>query len=188
MQRGATTSHKLEQNSNYLLAKIKLVIRRNNMKYFATLLIVSVLTGCAQSGVYRENRNEIIETYYATVDSVEIIKLQSKAAEGAVLGGVTGLVDNLDGNTEEMVAGTIIGALIGGLFTGLYESIFDGGHTAYQYQLTTKSNAHLSVIVSRENKHEIGQCVRVSKSEKVSLHAAHASLCEPKPLNTLASN
>lgn len=153
------------------------------MKNIFTLLLIVLLTGCAQSGIYRENRNEIIETYFATVNSVKEVQLESKAAEGAIVGGVTGLAENLDGNSEEMIAGTIAGAIVGALFTSLYESIFDGGYSAYEYQLTTTKQEQISIVVSKENYHEIGQCVRIRKSEKVSLSAVDSSLCN----NQLAS-
>ena len=82
-----------------------------------SLIALLLLSGCASQGVDRDDQGHIIKHYYATVESIEKVKLSSEIGTGIMVGAGIGLAEDLDGNTEDMMSGAIAGALIGGLFT-----------------------------------------------------------------------
>ena len=106
------------------------------------LLSALLLTGCASQGVDREDQNQIIKEYYASVVSVTPVTLSSKVETGIVAGAGLGVLEEIDGNTEDMMAGGLAGALVFGLFTALFE----GDNEAFQYHLNSTEQGELNVI------------------------------------------
>jgi outer membrane lipoprotein SlyB len=137
-----------------------------------SLIALLLLSGCASQGVDRDDQGHIIKHYYATVESIEKVKLSSEVGTGIMVGAGVGLAEDLDGNTEDMISGAIAGALVGGLFTALFE----GGNTAYQYTLNDAENGEFIVIQKRKLPNTT-RCVRVKTGNKVQLEAANNSFC-----------
>ena len=137
-----------------------------------SLIALLLLSGCASQGVDRDDQGHIIKHYYATVESIEKVKLSSEIGTGIMVGAGIGLAEDLDGNTEDMISGAIAGALIGGLFTALFE----GGNTAYQYTLNDVDNGEFNVI-QKTKLPKNTRCVRVKTGNKVKLEAANDSFC-----------
>ncbi|AQP98672.1 hypothetical protein H5119_19715 [Pseudoalteromonas sp. SG45-5] len=138
------------------------------------LIAVLLLSGCASQGVDRNNQNHIVKRYYASLQSVQKVTLSSEVGTGIAAGAGFGLVDSLDGNTEDMVGGAIVGGLVGGLFTALFE----GGNTAYQYNLYAAKEGEFTVI-QKQKLDNSTQCVVVNAGEKVTLEPVDNKYCTP---------
>ncbi|MBW4966639.1 hypothetical protein KZZ04_09710 [Pseudoalteromonas sp. CR1] len=137
-----------------------------------SLIALLLLSGCASQGVDRDDQGHIIKHYYATVESIEKVKLSSEVGTGIMVGAGVGLAEDLDGNTEDMISGAIAGALVGGLFTALFE----GGNTAYQYTLNDAENGDF-IVIQKKKLPNTTRCVRVKTGNKVQLEAANNSFC-----------
>ena len=137
-----------------------------------SLIALLLLSGCASQGVDRDDQGHIIKHYYATVESIEKVKLSSEVGTGIMVGAGVGLAEDLDGNTEDMISGAIAGALVGGLFTALFE----GGNTAYQYTLNDAENGDF-IVIQKKKLPNTTRCVRVKTGNKVKLEAANNSFC-----------
>jgi uncharacterized protein YcfJ len=137
-----------------------------------SLIALLLLSGCASQGVDRDDQGHIIKHYYATVESIEKVKLSSEVGTGIMVGAGVGLAEDLDGNTEDMISGAIAGALVGGLFTALFE----GGNTAYQYTLNDEENGEF-IVIQKKKLPNSTRCVRVKTGNKVQLEAANNSFC-----------
>lgn len=137
-----------------------------------SLIALLLLSGCASQGVDRDDQGHIIKHYYATVESIEKVKLSSEVGTGIMVGAGVGLAEDLDGNTEDMISGAIAGALVGGLFTALFE----GGNTAYQYTLNDAENGDF-IVIQKKKLPNSTRCVRVKTGNKVQLEAANNSFC-----------
>ncbi|KTF08586.1 hypothetical protein [Pseudoalteromonas sp. 10-33] len=137
-----------------------------------SLIALLLLSGCASQGIDRDDQGHIIKHYYATVESIEKVKLSSEVGSGIMVGAGVGLAEDLDGNTEDMISGAIAGALVGGLFTALFE----GGNTAYQYTLNDAENGEF-IVIQKKKLPNSTRCVRVKTGNKVKLEAANNSFC-----------
>lgn len=137
------------------------------------LIAVLLLSGCASQGVDRNNQNQIVKRYYASVESMQHVTLLSEVGTGIAAGAGFGFVDSLDGNSEEMVGGAIIGGLVGGLFTALFE----GGNDAYQYSLYSANEGEFTVI-QKQKLDKSTQCVVVIAGDKVKLEPVDKQYCE----------
>jgi outer membrane lipoprotein SlyB len=137
-----------------------------------SLIALLLLSGCASQGVDRDDQGHIIKHYYATVESIEKVKLSSEIGTGIMVGAGIGLAEDLDGNTEDMISGAIAGALVGGLFTALFE----GGNTAYQYTLNDVDNGEF-IVIQKTKLPKSTRCVRVKTGNKVKLEATNDSFC-----------
>ena len=136
------------------------------------LLSALLLTGCAPQGVGREDQNQIIKEYYASVVSVTPVTLSSEVNTGIVAGAGIGVLETIDGNTEEMIAGGIIGALVFGLFT----AIFEGDNEAFQYHLNSTEQGEFKVIQKQKLPESIS-CVKVRSTKTVELIVADVENC-----------
>ena len=136
------------------------------------LLSALLLTGCATQGVDREDQNQIIKEYYASVVSVTPVTLSSEVNTGIVAGAGFGVLETIDGNTEEMIAGGIIGALVFGLFT----AIFEGDDEAFQYHLNSTEQGEFKVIQKQKLPESIS-CVKVRSTKTVELIVADVENC-----------
>jgi outer membrane lipoprotein SlyB len=142
-------------------------------KYILGFVSLSILTGCASQGVNRADQNEIVQEFYASVESVKQVELSSEVKTGIVGGAVVGTIDELDGNSEDMISGAIAGALVGGIFT----AIFEGSNDAYEYQLKSKQKGNFALI-QKEQLAENAGCVKVRVASKVQLSSTDAVNCD----------
>jgi outer membrane lipoprotein SlyB len=149
---------------------IKRLIIGERMKKL--LLSALLLSGCATQGVGREDQNQIIKEYYASVVSVTPVTLSSEVNTGIVAGAGIGVLETIDGNTEEMIAGGIIGALVFGLFT----AIFEGDDEAFKYHLNSTEQGEFNVIQKQKLPESIS-CVKVRSTRIVELIVADVENC-----------
>ena len=137
------------------------------------LLSALLLTGCASQGVDREDQNQIIKEYYASVVSVTPVTLSSEVETGIVAGAGLGVLEEIDGNTEDMIAGGLAGALVFGLFTALFE----GDNEAFQYHLNSTEQGEFNVIQKQKKIPESVHCVKVRSGREVELIAVNPEHC-----------
>ncbi|MDN3393446.1 MULTISPECIES: hypothetical protein [unclassified Pseudoalteromonas] len=138
-----------------------------------SLIMVILLSGCASPGIDRADQNQVVKRYYASVESIQKVTLSSEVGTGIAAGAGFGFVDSLDGNKEEMIGGAIVGGLVGGLFTALFE----GGNTAYQYNLYAADEGKFTVI-QKKKLDKNTKCVLVNAANKVTLSTTDTSNCE----------
>jgi uncharacterized protein YcfJ len=136
------------------------------------LLTLVLLSGCATQGIDRADQNKITKEFYASVISIEQVKLSSEVGSGIVGGAAIGVIDELDGNREDMIAGGLVGALIGGFFTALFE----GSNEAYQYTLNSAVEGEFSII-QKERIDTTTACVKVRIGNKASISAVAEDNC-----------
>jgi outer membrane lipoprotein SlyB len=136
------------------------------------LLGALLLTGCASQGVDRNDENQIIKEFYASIESVTPVTLSSEVNTGIVAGAGIGLLEGIDGNHEDMIAGAIGGAIIFGLFT----AIFEGDNSAFKYHLNSKNHGEFDVVQKKKISESMS-CVKVRSGKKVELIAVKAENC-----------
>jgi hypothetical protein len=136
------------------------------------LMSALLLSGCASPGVDRNDENQLIKEFYASVVSVTPVTLSSEVKTGIVTGAGIGVLDELDGNHEDMIAGGIAGALVFGLFTALFE----GDNKAFQYRLNSKTDGEFEII-QKQRIPNSASCVKVRSSKKVQLLAVNPENC-----------
>ncbi|PWS56425.1 hypothetical protein [Pseudoalteromonas sp. meg-B1] len=137
-----------------------------------SIILVLLLSGCASQGVDRTSQNQLIKRYYTSVESEQKVTLSSEVGTGIAAGAGFGFVDSLDGNSEEMIGGAIVGGLVGGLFTALFE----GGNTAYQYNLYAADEGEFTVI-QKKKLDKNTECVLVNSANKITLTPIDKSYC-----------
>lgn len=71
-----------------------------------------------------------------------------------------------------MIGGAIVGGLVGGLFTALFE----GGNTAYQYNLYAADEGEFTVI-QKKKLDKNTECVLVNSANKITLTPIDKSYC-----------
>jgi hypothetical protein len=140
------------------------------------LLGALLLTGCATQGVDRNEENQIVKEFYASIEYFTRVTLSSEVNTGIVAGAGIGLLDSLDGNREDMISGAIVGAIIFGLFT----AIFEGNNDAYKYHLNSKTHGAFDVVQKKKIPESVS-CVKVRSSKKVELIAANVESCANLP-------
>jgi hypothetical protein len=136
------------------------------------LLSALLLTGCASQGVDRNEKNQIITEFYASIESVTAVNLSSEVNTNIVAGAGIGVLEGIDGNTEEMIAGGIIGALFFGLFTALAE----GDNEAFKYHLNSDTQGIFDVIQKKKIPESV-HCVKVRSGREVELIAVNPENC-----------
>lgn len=107
-----------------------------------SLIIVTLLSGSATQGIERADQNQVVKRYYASVESIQKVTLSSEAGTGIAAGEGYAFVDSLNGNKEEM---------IGGLVVRLFTALFEGGNSAYQYNLYAADEGEVTVIQSKSS-------------------------------------
>jgi len=107
------------------------------------------------------------------LNQLQKVTLSSEVGTGIAAGAGFGFVDSLDGNKEEMIGGAIVGGLVGGLFTALFE----GGNSAYQYNLYAANEGEFTVI-QKKKLDKNTKCVLVNAANKVTLSTTDTSNCE----------
>jgi outer membrane lipoprotein SlyB len=138
------------------------------------LLSLVLLTGCATQGVDRNDQNQVIREFYASIDSIKQVELSSSVKTGMVGGAAIGFLDETDGDHQRMIGGALIGALVGGLFTALFE----GSNKAFEYSLHSQSEGDF-VIIQKEKIASSTACVKVRIASKASVSPALKNKCIP---------
>lgn len=144
---------------------------------FNGMILSILLTGCASSGVDRENQNVLISEFYATVEREKPVTLSSEVGTGIAAGAIVGVVETSDGNSEDMIAGGIAGALIGGVITAIAE----GSDEAFEYQVNSHSHGKFTII-QKEQLPQTASCVKVRSGQQVTLTPVDHRFCQqPDP-------
>jgi len=136
------------------------------------LVLLTLLSGCATQGVDRNDQNQIIKEFYASIKSIKQVELSSSVKTGMVGGAAIGAIDQLDGDHRSMIGGAFLGALIGGLFTAISE----GSNTAYEYSLHSNNEGSFAIIQKEKIKH-LTECVKVRMGSKTSMSPALKEKC-----------
>lgn len=133
---------------------------------------VLMMVGCATPGVNKDDQNQMIKEFYASVIDVTPVELSSDVRTGVAVGAGIGALDNISGDSGDMIGGAIVGALIGGIFT----SIEEGSSDAFKYSLSSEKEGAFTLI-QKERVDENARCVRVRVAKEVTLYAAPQSAC-----------
>jgi outer membrane lipoprotein SlyB len=158
---------------------------RQKGKLFKVVLLInslSMIGACSTSTptVPRNQLNSSFDIRYGTVESVESIKIQSQAAQGAVTGG---LIGGLTSGHSHRGQHALEGAVAGALLTALLE----GNRRGYQYTVDfddgsiTKVNTESAGIAQGDCVAvELGQTANIRRTSAVHCeHTDHAALAEP---------
>ncbi|MDC0603160.1 hypothetical protein OAP14_09075 [Aliiglaciecola sp.] len=138
----------------------------------AAVAPILFLSACA-SGDYRQSdRNEYVTVFYAEVDQIHDVAFDSQAGEAVAVGGVWGALENADGDRGDIIGGAIVGAVFGGIIN----AIFEGSTKGYEYYLTAVDGDSVMVVLDHDPA-EVGECVRVVMTRKVTVDLADKSHC-----------
>jgi hypothetical protein len=138
------------------------------------LLSLALLSGCATQGIDRNDQNQVIKEFYASITSIKQVELSSSVKTGMVGGAAIGFIDELDGDHQRMIGGALVGALVGGFFTALFE----GSNKAFEYSLHSQSEGDFAIIQKEEINPSI-VCVKVRVGSKTSISPAQKNKCIP---------
>lgn len=132
-----------------------------------------LFTGCTSSGIDRGSLDTAIQEYYASVISVQTVKLKSDIPEGAIVGASVGLAEEIDGDSEDMISGLLAGVLVGSLFTAVEE----GSSDATRYTLYAPDKGEFDVVTQNPLPEET-RCVTVRQNDKVALYPVDIAQCK----------
>lgn len=144
-------------------------------QYFLIGAIISILmvSACTSSGeIHNSARNQMVTTFYATVESKQDVEFESHVEEGAAIGAIDGFLSNAYGDSQDRLFGAMWGAFFGALVT----SIVEGDTNGYQYQLEDLYGDRHTVILEDEKAH-IGDCVMVTVSGVVDIDLVSDQHC-----------
>ncbi len=135
--------------------------------------LVTALTACSSASINRDDLNQTVQRYHATVLAQEPVTLSSSVPEGVVTGASYGLFDELDGDSEDMISGVLAGVLVGGVVSALA----DGSNQAIRYRLYHQDKGEFAVI-SKEQLGRDVRCVEVQQAQQVKLFAVDSEFCQ----------
>ena len=140
-----------------------------------TLVIAFILTtvstpAFAQKKTNRADRNITTELSYGTVQSIERVKLKSKAAEGAALGGIAGLAAT-HGDAGDNLAGAAAGAAAGALLAHALTK-----HKADAITIQRVNGSMIKVIMDHANV-IAGDCVSIEEGSTTNLRRVSPEMC-----------
>lgn len=142
-------------------------------KYILLAFLSILIFGCASGGVSRDSMNKRISISYATVVSVEQVRLESEAGKAAAIGGLWGLLGGFGGNRRDAVSGAVIGAaLLGG--TTL---IAEGSNNAFAYILKGKNNKEFKILTEQGGM-QAGDCIAVESGTHTNLRRVSMAYCQ----------
>ena len=158
---------------------------RQNGKLFRIGFLIgamSIMVACSTStpSVTRSQLNSSFEIRYGTVETIERVKIQSQAAQGAVTGG---LIGGLTSGHSHRGQHALEGAVAGALLTALLE----GNRQGYQYMVDFDDGSVTKVVTESAGIAE-GDCVAVELGQTANIrrtssvhceHTDHAALAEP---------
>jgi len=138
---------------------------------------MSLIVACSTSAptVTRNQLNSSFEVRYGTVETIERVKIQSQAAQGAVTGGlIGGLTSGHSHRGQHALEGAIAGALEGNRQGYQYMVDFDDGSVTKVVTESAGIAAGDCVAV------ELGQTANIRRTSSVHCeHTDHTALAEP---------
>jgi outer membrane lipoprotein SlyB len=138
-----------------------------------TISCFAFLSACTSSGeIHNSSRNQMITTFYATVESTQEVEFESHVEEGAAIGAIDGFLSNAYGDSKDRLFGAMWGAFFGALVTSIIEGDTDG----YQYQLEDLYG-DLHTVILEDNKASLGDCVLVTVSGVVDITLVSDDYC-----------
>jgi len=143
---------------------------------------MSMIVACSSTtpSVSRSQLNSSFEIRYGTVETIERVKIQSQAAQGAVTGG---LIGGLTSGHSHRGQHALEGAVAGALLTALLE----GNRQGYQYMVDFDDGSVTKVVTESAGIAE-GDCVAVELGQTANIrrtstvhceHTDHSALAEP---------
>ncbi len=142
-------------------------------RFFILAFLSMLIFGCASGGTSRENMNRRISISYATVVSVEQVKLNSEAGKAAAIGGLWGLLGNIGGDRQEMLGGAVLSAaLLGGT-----AKIAEGANEAFAYILRGKNKKEFKIL-TEQGGILADDCVAVESGAHTNLRRVSAVYCQ----------
>jgi len=127
-------------------------------------------TAWAKKKTKRSDRNVTIEITYGVVESIETVKLKSKAASGAAIGGFAGLAAS-SGDTQENLETAAAGAALGALIAHLATK-----HKAQSYLIRQLDGSEIKVIIDHADA-MAGDCVAIEEGPHTNLRRVEQTLC-----------
>jgi hypothetical protein len=141
---------------------------------FFILFLGMLIVACESTGTSRGNLNTQISISYATVVSVETVKLKSEAGKAAAIGGLWGLAAGSSGNRKDMMGGAALGALL----MGGTAKIAEGSNTAYAYILREKNKPDYKIMTEQRGI-QVDDCVAVETGKHTNLRRISHVYCQP---------
>lgn len=127
------------------------------------------LGGCA---AHAHRHSQPINEFYAWVDAVEPVHLESSVgpniADGMLHGAISGA--HIDGDNA------LRGAIWGGVLFGLITAVVEGSRRGYEYELADL-NGDSVIVVTDSNAAFMGDCVFVRITHAVELYPVAAERC-----------
>jgi len=156
---------------------------RQQGKLFKIGLLIgatSLIIACSASAptITRNQLNSSFDVRYGTVETIESVKIQSQAAQGAVTGG---LIGGLTSGHSHRGQHALEGALAGALLTALLE----GNHRGYQYTVDFDDGSVTKVITESAGIVE-GDCVAVELGRTANIRRTSTVHCEHTDHEALA--
>ncbi len=139
----------------------------------AALLLAAAVPAEAQKA-RRQDRNITIELTFGTVQSIESVKLGSKAAQGAADGGIAGLAA-AHGDTGDNLAGAAAGAAVGAL---LAQALIK--HKADAITVQRADGSMIKVIMDHATV-IVGDCVSIEEGNSTNLRRTAPEMCSGGP-------
>lgn len=139
-----------------------------------TLLVSSMLTGCARNQAYdRDDVDSFVTEFYAWVDNVETVTLNSDLGENVLIGATHGaIVGSSYHDSDDILRGFLAGGIVAGLITALVE----GDNNGYEYQLSAIDGDSVTVLSQQESA-QLGDCVVVRVTHSVRIQSVDAERC-----------
>lgn len=141
---------------------------RNSLSNRANLWIVALVTiaGCEATS-HRVGQSASVQ--FGVVRSAQEVKLDSNAAQGAIIGGTIGVLAGGRGR------GAVTGAAVGGAATAVAEGNRTG--TQYTVQMLDGSSTR---IVSDQREIQINDCVAIERvGSSANIRRASTDYCDP---------
>lgn len=146
---------------------------RKQYSLISVILTLFFISACTSSGeIHNSARNQMVTTFYATVESMQEVEFESHVEEGAAIGAIDGLLSNAYGDSRDRLFGAMWGAFFGALVTSIVEGDTDG----YQYQLEDLYGDNHTVILE-DSKATVGDCVLVTVSGVVDIDLVSDDYC-----------
>lgn len=139
-----------------------------------TLLTSLMLSGCASNQTYdRDDVDSFVTEFYAWVDNVETVTLNSDLGENVLIGATHGaIVGSSYHDSDDILRGFLAGGIVAGLITALVE----GDNNGYEYQLSAIDGDSVTVLSQQESA-QLGDCVVVRVTHSVRIQSVDAERC-----------
>jgi hypothetical protein len=133
-----------------------------------------MLSGCASNQTYdRDDVDSFVTEFYAWVDNVETVTLNSDLGENVLIGATHGaIVGSSYHDSDDILRGFLAGGIVAGLITALVE----GDNNGYEYQLSAIDGDSVTVLSQQESA-QLGDCVVVRVTHSVRIQSVDAERC-----------